>query len=142
MATLVGTMDGLGGMRRRLVQGLALLAAVVAVCAFHGSASEPGDTLTAAAHAVVVPSADLVGPLHLDMNDVPSALPSAGHHAHLLVVGLLGASLTLLLALAVRAVRLVAYGIGDLWRGGIRLGAADPPWPTAPSLTQLCVLRT
>ncbi|MEV0790409.1 hypothetical protein [Kribbella sp. NPDC050459] len=124
------------GAARLVMRGLALVAALVAVCAFHSSASEPAE-LSA---PVVV--AELIGPLHLDTNDVPSAVPAAEQHAHLLGAILLGASVVLLLALVAKALGLVAYAVDDLWRTPTWLGAADPPRSTAPSLTQLCVLRT
>ncbi|MGZ0145980.1 hypothetical protein ACXJJ3_02815 [Kribbella sp. WER1] len=116
---------------RLLMRGLALVAALFAVCAFHGSASEPPGVSVAAA-----PVPDLVGPLHVDLNEVPAAVPDEGQHAHPVVVILLGG---LLLAFAVRP---LAYALGDLWRTAARAGVSDRPRCTTPSLTRLCVLRT
>jgi hypothetical protein len=120
-----------------MLRGLALVAALVAVCAFHGSASEPVDARLAAGPVAAAPASDLVGPLHLDFGEVPSAFPVEEHHAHVLVVFLLGG---LLLGLVVR--RLAGYAVGDLWRTTGCIGVTDPPCSVAPSLTRLCVLRT
>ncbi|WP_427893439.1 hypothetical protein ACQHIV_11255 [Kribbella sp. GL6] len=124
-------MERSGAWLRLVVRGLALLGALVALSAFHSSASEP----VGAARPVAV-ATDLVGPLHVDLNDIPSVVPDEDYHAHLFVVFLFGG---LLLAFAVRP---LAYAVGDLWPTTLRRGATDPPRPTTPSLTSLCVLRT
>lgn len=137
MATLGDTMDRFGAARRLVMRGLALVAALVAVCAFHSAASEPAESSGPAVVAV-----ELIGPLHLDINEVPSTVPAAEQHAHLLGVILLGASVVLLLALVANALRPAAYAVDEPWRTPTWLRAAAPPWPTTPSLAQLCVLRT
>ncbi|GAB3826223.1 hypothetical protein [Kribbella italica] len=121
-------------MRRLVARGLMLVAALMAVCAFHSS-SEPVDQPTAAIAATV----DLVGPLHLDLTEVPSTSPSADEHAHLAVAWLLGLSLSLvLLGLVTRARRTVAVR-PHLAR---IVPAFDPPPPATPSLVQLRISRT
>ncbi|MGW7680560.1 hypothetical protein ACWGID_07450 [Kribbella sp. NPDC054772] len=130
-------MGGSEVLRRWMLRGLALVAALVAVSAFHSSASEPVDSPLVVAQVVAPAASDLVGPLHVDLSEVPSAVPDEDHHTHLFVVFMLGG---LLLAFVARPS--VAYAIGDLWRLPGRLLVTDPPWATAPSLNRLCVLRT
>ncbi len=56
-------MNGSGSLQRLVARGLMLIAALMAVCAFH-SASEPTDGPAASSVSSAV-TLDLVGPLHL-----------------------------------------------------------------------------
>ncbi|WP_327638317.1 DUF6153 family protein [Kribbella sp. NBC_00482] len=133
-------MNGSGSLRRLVARGLMLVAALVAVCAFHSS-SEPTDQ-PAASSVAASTTVDLVGPFHLDPTDVPSTHPSVDPHAHLAVACLLALTVSLvLLALVSRVRRTVAVRprrdpARSVW------GLSDRPWPAPPSLSQLQVSRT
>ncbi|GAB2590232.1 hypothetical protein [Kribbella endophytica] len=132
-------MDGSGSLQRLVARGLMLVAALVAVCAFHSS-SEPSEQPTAAVAAAV----ELVGPLHVDLADVPGTSPSDEGHAHLAVAWLVGLSVSLLLlGLVARVRRVVAVrSQRDSMDAGWGFGPPEPPWPATPSLIQLRISRT
>lgn len=125
VATLGLDMDG--SMRRLVARGLMVLAALVAVCAFHASSPE----------TVEQPIAAIAGPLHVDLADVPAVDPSADSHEHLTVAWLLGLSL-FLLGLVARARRTVAVRPHPPHAAP----SFEPPPPPAPSLIQLRISRT
>lgn len=134
-------MNGSRSLQRLLARGLMLVAALMAVCAFH-SATEPTDSPTAGLASSAV-TMDLVGPLHLDPADVPSTSASADGHAHLALVSLSGLSTWLLLLGLVAGARCLATRRHrDPSVAGLASRLIDPLRPTTPSLIQLRVSRT
>ncbi|GAA1585428.1 hypothetical protein GCM10009804_47090 [Kribbella hippodromi] len=119
-----------------MTRAVVLLAALVAVCAFHGAASEPAGAGTAAGQTT---SVQLVGPLHVDLSEVPSTVSNVEQHAHLLFVVLMGASIALGLVLMAKALRLVAYVPAE--QCSSPPVTTGPTWSRGPSLAELCVVR-
>ncbi|WP_433003394.1 hypothetical protein [Kribbella sp. CA-294648] len=136
-------MDGSRSLRRLVARGLMLVAALVAVCAFHSAADQPGHDAVSASSISLMPAVEVGDPLQVRLVDVPWTYPSADSHAHLAVVSLMGLSLSLLLlGLVARACRTVVVRPRDPSHNGWGFGPPDPPWPATPSLTQLRVSRT
>ncbi|MDX3006310.1 hypothetical protein PWY87_31830 [Kribbella solani] len=126
----------MNGLRWLMTRAAVLLAALVAVCAFHGAASEPAGAGAVAGQSAAV---QLVGPLHVDLSEVPSTASEVEQHAHLLFVVLVGASMALGLVLAAKALRLVAYVLAR--QRPSPLITAGPAWSGGPSLAELRVVR-
>ena len=131
-------MNGSGALRRLVARGLMLVAALLAVCAFHSSSEPTGQPASLVAASATV---DMVGPLHLDPADVPSTYPSTDPHAHLAVACLLGLSVSLVLLALVSRVRRTGAVRPQRDPAHLVRGLSDRPRPATPSLSQLQVSR-
>ncbi|GAA0581687.1 hypothetical protein HPO96_08160 [Kribbella sandramycini] len=122
-----------GSVRRLFARGLMLVAALLAMCAFH-SPTESAETALANSMAI-----EMIGPLHLDFDDVPEVLPVADSHTHRIVPSLLGLSILLVAARAIRVVALRPVRPAAI---RARFGVPAAFCPSAVSLTQLRISRT
>lgn len=146
-------MNGSGLLHRLVLRGLMLVAALVAICAFH-SVSEPTAVpamaftsvafLDSVASVPVADATDVRASVDVDSHGSAPPRSPAEDLAHLTVVGSLGLSLSILVWMlaAAAALRAVAPRWGNGHSARARFIVLHSPSATAVALTQLRISRT